>query len=288
MTSGSLRSCAGPGPSGGTDATPRPGVDDAHRAVIGQRLHALEAADGVRVVLAVESGSRAWGFASPDSDYDVRFVYVRPPDHYLSVRVEDRRDVIERPIVDEIDLNGWDLRKALRLLARSNPTIVEWLQSPITYIERGPFRTHAAGLLPTLYSPRRGLYHYRHMAADNFRTHLRGERVRLKKYLYSLRPLLAARWIEARGTPPPIEFSALLAATDLTDAIREAIAQLLARKQVAVELTDGPPVQALQTFIETELRRTDASLAALEGIDAETAWTVLDELFIDVLRSTPA
>jgi uncharacterized protein len=276
---------AGAGAPGRSDATARPAVDEAHRAVIAQRLQTLEAAEGVSILLAVESGSRAWGFASPDSDYDVRFVYVRPLAHYLSVRVEDRRDVIEQPIVDEIDLNGWDLRKALRLLARSNPTIVEWLQSPITYVERGPFRAHAIGLLPTLYSGRRGLHHYRHMAANNCRAHLRGERVRLKKYLYSLRPLLAARWIEARGTPPPIEFSALLAAADLTHGFREAVAELIARKRAATELADGPPLPALQEFIETELRRTDTTTPAPDGIDADTAWTALDQLFVQVLHA---
>ena len=93
----------------------------------------------MRVLLAVESGSRAWGFASPNSDYDARFIYSSAPDWYLSIDLEDKHDVIEYPIVDEIDLNGWDVRKALRLFARSNPAFVEWIQSPTIYLERGGF-----------------------------------------------------------------------------------------------------------------------------------------------------
>ncbi|MFO0121331.1 MAG: DNA polymerase beta superfamily protein, partial [Inhella sp.] len=103
------------------------------------RIERAEREHGVRVLLAVESGSRAWGFESPNSDYDARFIYANTSDWYLSVKLEDKRDVIEYPITDEIDLNGWDVRKALRLFARSNPAIVEWIQPPIVYLERGNF-----------------------------------------------------------------------------------------------------------------------------------------------------
>ena len=99
-----------------------------------RRLDAVEREEDVRVLYACESGSRAWGFASPDSDYDVRFIYVHRPDWYLSI--VDRRDVIERPIVDEYDLSGWELRKTLRLFRKSNPPLIEWLGSPIVYRER--------------------------------------------------------------------------------------------------------------------------------------------------------
>lgn len=91
--------------------------------LIVDKLHEIEAEEGVRILLAVESGSRAWGFASPDSDYDVRFLYVRRAEDYL--RLDAVRDVIERPIDDELDINGWDLQKALRLLYKSNPTLFE-------------------------------------------------------------------------------------------------------------------------------------------------------------------
>lgn len=100
------------------------------------RIEKAEKEHGVRVLYAVESGSRAWGFESPNSDYDIRFIYAHPKDWYVAVDLEDKRDVIEYPIVDEIDINGWDIRKALKLFSKSNPAFVEWLQSPIVYIER--------------------------------------------------------------------------------------------------------------------------------------------------------
>ena len=100
-----------------------------------RRLDQIEREDDVRIVYACESGSRAWGFESTDSDWDVRFIYVHPRDWYLSIDVGEKRDVIERPINDELDISGWDLRKALKLLRKSNPPLLEWLSSPIVYKE---------------------------------------------------------------------------------------------------------------------------------------------------------
>lgn len=141
-------------------------IDERIRADILTRIKNAEHEHNVKVLYAVESGSRAWGFASPNSDYDVRFVYVHPRDWYLTIDVDDQRDVIEYPIVDEIDINGWDLRKALQLLWRSNPAIVEWLHSPIVYIDDGIFAQSARQCLPSIYSPIKGVHHYLNMAKN--------------------------------------------------------------------------------------------------------------------------
>src|SRR6201990_2789542 len=121
--------------------------NDVHQRVR-DALAQVEAERHVRVLYACESGSRAWGFASRDSDYDVRFLYVHEPDWYLSV--QDRRDVIEEPLSDELDVSGWELRKALRLLRKSNPPLLEWLKSPFVYgcdpAFFAAFREPAAGL----------------------------------------------------------------------------------------------------------------------------------------------
>jgi uncharacterized protein len=183
-------------------------VDIRHEIM--QRLVRTEREEGVRIVLAIESGSRAWGFASPNSDFDVRFIYVRPADWYLAVDLEERRDVIEYGVTDDIDLNGWDVRKALRLFWKSNPAFVEWIQSPINYIESGGFASGARALLPEVYSSESGIYHYRSMAKTNYRGYLQAEKVPLKKYFYVLRPLLSVRWIEKHGTAAPLEFERLL------------------------------------------------------------------------------
>ena len=226
------------------------------------RLRRAEAEHGVRVLFAIESGSRAWGFASPTSDYDVRFVYMRDPAWYQAVDLEERRDVIEYPIVDDIDLNGWDVRKALRLYRKSNPAFVEWIQSPITYVDRGIFRDRARRLLPDVYCGERGVHHYRSMARTNYRGYLREPMVRLKKYFYVLRPLLAARWIVATGGAAPIEFERLLEMLAREDAVLEHVHRLLDAKRNSPELGLSPAVPELNAFIEKELDATRFDLPA--------------------------
>lgn len=181
-------------------------VSDDIRARVLSELADIERRHDVRVLFACESGSRGWGFASPDSDYDVRFVYVHRPVWYLSV--EPQRDVIEVPISDELDVGGWELRKALQLMHRSNPTLLEWLASPIVYREDPDAARRMRTLAPTFFGAQ-GRWHYLSMAAKNFRGYLQGETVRLKKYLYVLRPLLAAQWIDAGRGMPPMRFADL-------------------------------------------------------------------------------
>lgn len=132
------------------------------RKVIIEKLQQIEKQENVRILHAVESGSRAWGFESPDSDFDVRFIYVRPRDYYL--KLEQTRDVLEFPINDLLDVNGWDLQKALRLLHRSNPSVFEWFKSPIVYRETA-FSQEFIPLMENYFSAKSGLYHYLNMAA---------------------------------------------------------------------------------------------------------------------------
>ncbi len=141
---------------------------------IRSQLENIEAEEGVRILFACESGSRAWGFPSADSDYDVRFLYLHPPEWYLSIDLEKKRDVIERPINEQIDLSGWDLRKALGLLRKSNPPLLEWLGSPIIYWEKYSVAQQMRALTSTYYSPKACMYHYLHMARGNYREYLRG------------------------------------------------------------------------------------------------------------------
>src|SRR5450830_698082 len=228
------------------------------RADILRRIRDAEAEHGVRVLLAVESGSRAWGFASPNSDYDARFIYVHPKNWYVSVGLEEQRDVIEYSIVDDIDVNGWDLRKALRLFWKSNPAFVEWIQSPIIYTEESGFAEEARKLLPAVYSCERGVYHYRSMAKTNYRGYLKADMVPLKKYFYVLRPLLSVRWLERYGTAAPIEFSKLLHLIANEHALLADINVLLEQKRKAPELGLASPVQSINRFVESELERLDA------------------------------
>ena len=222
-----------------------------------RRLAVAEREHDVRILLAVESGSRAWGFASPDSDYDARFIYVHRRDWYLAVGLEEQRDVIEYPIVDELDVNGWDLRKALRLFWKSNPAFVEWIQSPIVYSSSGAFAARARALLPQVYSCERGIYHYRSMAKTNYRGYLRADAVPLKKYFYVLRPLLAVRWLERYGTAAPIEFQTLLEIIAGEKAVLADIHALLGQKRTTPEMGLAAPIASINAFIEAELTRLE-------------------------------
>ncbi len=228
---------------------------------IENRLARVEAEHNVRILYAVESGSRAWGFASPNSDYDVRFVYAHNPEWYLSVFPQ--RDVIEYPIVDDIDLSGWDVRKALQLFYKSNPSLVEWLQSPLVYRNDKTFAPALRDMLKTRYSSPSGWHHYRSMAKTNYRSYLQEEVVPLKKYFYVLRPLLAMRWIETHKTAPPIAIDALLALLTEERPVLEEVNRLLAQKKTALEKQLIAKNDVLTSFIEAELNR-EVSLAPIQ------------------------
>ncbi|WP_245912335.1 nucleotidyltransferase domain-containing protein [Mixta gaviniae] len=235
------------------------GVSAAMRARVRQALRETEQRYQVRILYACESGSRGWGFASPDSDYDVRFIYVHQPAWYL--QVEPGRDVIELPPDPQLDICGWELRKTLGLLKRANPTLMEWLDSPIVYQQEeetlAQLRTQAADWFSDL----RARYHYLSMAQKNFRGYLQGERVRLKKYLYVLRPLLAVRWIEAGRGAPPMRFHELLAGTVDKGPLLAEIHQLLALKQRSGEAEYGAPLPLIEAFIRQSLAEARPPLA---------------------------
>ena len=250
------------------------------RTEILRRVRATEAEHRVQVLLAVESGSRAWGFESPNSDFDARFIYVHERDWYLSI--DDKRDVIEYPIVDDIDLNGWELRKALRLFRNSNPAFVEWVQSPIVYLEHGPFAAACRSLLSAVYSCQRGIHHYRSMAKTNYRGYLREDMVPLKKYFYVLRPLLSVRWLEAYARPAPIEFGKLLHLIDGQSQLIGDIQELLAQKRASPEMGLAPQVASIHSFIEAEFLRLDA-IDQEPAQPASEATERLNDLFVRCL-----
>jgi predicted nucleotidyltransferase len=256
------------------------------RAEIMTRLARTEREQGVRIVLAVESGSRAWGFHSPNSDYDVRFIYMRPADAYLAVDLEERRDVIEYPIIDDIDLNGWDVRKALRLFWKSNPAFMEWIQSPIVYMEHGGFAPGARGMLDAVYSVERGIYHYRSMAKTNYRDYLRAEMVPLKKYFYVLRPLLAVHWLERYGKAAPIEFGKLLHLIEDQPQLTGAIDELLRQKREAPEMGLSPQVPVIHRFVQDELARLEENTPQRD--ERSTPLPLLNALFHAVLKEQAA
>lgn len=238
------------------------------------QLRRIEEEENIKILLAVESGSRAWGFASPDSDYDVRFIYIRRMEDYL--KLEKVRDVIELPMDDVLDMNGWDLQKTLRLLYKSNPTLFEWFSSPIVYQET-EFADKFRDLMIQYFSSKKTLYHYISMAEGNYREYLKGDFVRAKKYFYVLRPVLACQWILDQGTPPPMLFSELMEA-ELPAELTGAVKQLLEIKMNSPEVKLIPRIPEINEYLDESILRMKRSVRSLE--DRHTPdWNALNQIF---------
>src|SRR3989338_652766 len=228
---------------------------------IQETLSSIEAEHGVRILYACESGSRGWGFDSADSDWDVRFIFCHPRDWYLSV--EEGRDVIELPIDDLLDVNGWDLRKSLRLIKKSNPVLLEWLSSPIVYREDAAAIAAYRSLAQDFYQPAACLHHYLHMAKGNFREYLQGEAVWLKKYFYVLRPVLACLWIERELGVVPMAFDELVSGVVMDAELKASIAKLTELKRSAAELDSGARIPVIHSFLEREVARLSTVAAEM-------------------------
>ena len=246
--------------------------------IIPAKLKEIEARENIRVIHCVESGSRAWGFASPDSDYDVRFIYVRPLEYYL--RLDKTRDVIEWQLDETLDINGWDLQKALRLLHSSNPTLFEWNNSPIVY-KTTPEWAEISAIIGHFFQKKAGLYHYLSTAKKNYREYLKGDMVKLKKYFYVLRPILACRWILEKQTPPPMLFSAL-ADVCLDEALVPAVTDLLRLKMETPEIGLGPRIDIINDYLDASIEEVDRLIQAIPG-DEKVTWDELNRLFLEAV-----
>ena len=256
-------------------------IPGAVRDRILDRLDALEADNGVRILLAVESGSRAWGFPSVDSDYDVRFVYVRPLDDYLAIEL--RRDVIECPIEGDLDLSGWDIQKALRLLLKANPALSEWLASPVRYRWQATVAERLRTLASRTPYRRTGQYHYFHLGRSTYQKYIRKrETVALKKYFYVVRPVMALRWLRTRTDPPPMRLSEIRAGIAISPEADQAVGELIARKAATRELGTGPRIPVLDRMIEDELAK---ELTAPRRLRDPQLMADANLLFRDVVRS---
>ena len=250
------------------------------KELICEKLREIEKKENVRILLAVESGSRAWDFASPDSDYDVRFIYVRQMEDYL--RLDKVRDVIELPLDDVLDINGWDLQKTLRLLYKSNPTLFEWFSLPIVYMET-EFADELRKIMMEYFSTKRSLYHYISMAEGNYREYLKSEMVKAKKYFYVLRPVLACRWILDKGTPPPMKFSELVE-SELPDDLKEDVERLLDLKMKCPEVKKIPRIDRINEYLDTSIEEMKSILQSMDE-KKEAKWGELNTLFLKGIQS---
>jgi predicted nucleotidyltransferase len=235
-------------------------------AQVDDRLDGVERDHGVRIAWAVESGSRAWGFPSPDSDYDARFLYVRPLEDYLSPWRP--RDVIETPLDAVLDVNGWDLVKAVQLAVRGNATVSEWLSSPIVYRGDPSFRDGLAGLVAEVSDRRAVGRHYAHVGLLQWSRHgLGDDEVSLKGLLYAVRAAVAATWLLERpeAVVPPMDLPSLLAGVNLAPAVRSAVEDLVRVKAVTREVGRVAPADHLVQSVRAMLDSAESAFAPADG-----------------------
>ena len=227
-------------------------------------LDRIEREHGCRVLFAIESGSRAWGFASEDSDFDVRFVYAKTEPWYLSIDAATKRDVIEEPVDEVLDVSGWGIVKALNLYRRSNPPLYEWLHSPIVYRDRFGLMAELKQLAPGFYNPKAAAYHYLRMTNNSWRQYLQKPVVRTKKYLYALRPVMAVLWIERGLGVVPVPFETLMDAVLDEPEVRASVDRLVAEKARGSELGQHPRDPVLHEYLGREMTRLEAVVGGLE------------------------
>lgn len=245
--------------------------------LVPEKLRSLETSCGIRIVYAAESGSRACGTASPESDFDVRFIYIRRQEDYL--RLERTSDVLEFPISDGWDLVGWDLSKLLRLLQNSNPQLYEWLGSPVVYIDDG-FSRRLRPLLEHYYSQKTFTMHYLNQMGGRLRRALQSDPTSVKHYLYAFQYLLATRWCMERCSPPPVRLEEL--AVLLPEEYREDLQALLRHKISFPNQPLIPRQERLDAFLTAE-KTILSHQAALIPPEAGKGWEPLNKFFLQEL-----
>lgn len=237
------------------------------------KLKEIEEKENVKIIYAVESGSRAWGFESPDSDYDVRFIYVRHPDDYLSIFPQ--KDSIDWELNDTFDINGWDLQKALKLLYQSNPTLYEWKNSPITYLSTSEWKMTDLAF-QNYFQMKKVLYHYYYMTINTYQ-----KKKTLKKYLYTIRAILSCLWIINYGTPPPIELETLIQ-KQITGHFKTYLLSLIELKKSQKEKDSFEESLELNTFIEKKISFIETHLSKSQ-MQFDTH--LLDQTFLKILNA---
>lgn len=248
---------------------------------IKKELSRLEFEHQIKILYAVESGSRAWGFASTDSDWDVRYIYIHKLDWYLRID-ENKKDTREKILPNDLDLSGWELKKTLRLFRKSNPPLLEWLRSPIVYKEEFSTAKKLRNLSEKYFNPKSCMYHYLSMAKGNFKEFLQKDLVKTKKYFYVLRPVLACDWIKETNTFPPIEFRKLLDSQVKDEKLKNEIEELLKRKIAGDELKEQPKNEILNEFLAEKIEFYDKYASKIK-VNEKPPTSLLDDLFKETI-----
>ena len=246
--------------------------------LIKSKLLEIEKDYNVKILYACESGSRAWGFPSPNSDYDVRFIYVQDLDWHLSLK--EQKDTIDLPINDELDIGGWEIKKVLSLMWKSNPPLLEWLQSPIVYKSEGNFLSEISELRQQYFSPIATMHHYLSMSKKYLEV-CSGEEVKLKKYFYALRTTISGAWIRENGSMPHIEMPKMFSIVD--GKVKDKITELIEIKSGQSESYLHPQEPLIADYLNNEIElneRVANDLPASKG-----SFEQLDEFYRKVVKN---
>lgn len=246
---------------------------------IREKISELEQKEQIKVIYAIESGSRAWGFASYNSDYDVRFIYVRNPEFYL--KLEKTKDFIEYELNETFDINGWDISKTLKLLHCSNPTLFEWSNSPYIYKKTEEWDL-LAPIINNYFSSKKGLHHYLNTAINQYSRHLKTDIVKLKKYFYIIRPILACKWILNEKTPPPMLFTELVN-TQLENDLKPIIQNLIEMKINSNEIELIPKIEILNKYIEKNFEILNNIIKTFPKNNHKN-YTELNNIFLNIIN----
>ena len=247
--------------------------------LVRMKIKEIEAKENIRVLHVIESGSRAWGLASPDSDYDVRFIYVRDRNFYLSLR--ENKDFIDWELNEVLDINGWDIKKVLQHFHKSNATLFEWSNSPVVYYTTDEWKKLYDEVAGQYFACKSSMYHYYGTANKNYHEYLMEDLVKYKKYFYVLRPILACKWIEEKKCPPPLLFDELFDSV-LEEDMKPVIADLLAKKVQMSESDKAPKIEKVNQYVEEKLIYYKNLLEGMDD-DRNPDWEPLEEVFKKVI-----
>ncbi len=238
----------------------------------------IECERNIRVLFACESGSRAWGFASPNSDYDLRFIYAHEQSWYLEL--QEKRDVIDLMLPNELDLVGWDLAKTLRLFASCNLALNEWLDSSVIYWQKEKFRQDLLKLVPEFFKPRKAIHHYLSMARGVSKDNFDGNRIKIKKLFYILRPLFACYWIKENGSMPPTLFQIMIDQKLAKSDILSVIGEVQKQKEVALENEVIEIPESIKTWIDKSITHFEETESSFSSGD-KSNWDELNEIMLE-------
>lgn len=249
---------------------------------IQNKLLELEKTHQIKIVYACETGSRAWGFPSPDSDYDVRIIYKHEIDWYLSL--SDKKDTIEFMSEDgELDITGWDIKKCLKLMWKSNGALMERLQSPIVYRQENSVPALLKEYAERCFAPIAMMHHYLGMAKNSFSEIEDRDEIKLKKMFYALRATLACKWILEKDSVPPIVFMTMVNELTFDQKLKDKIVALIELKSGKMESYIHPAEKDLNTFIIHEL---DIASKAFDSLGGRKERDIdLDFLFKQIVKT---